>query len=58
MAILETIAQDYPFLRSALIVVPLFLVLWRLWRFTLLPILRPNDPEELPYWIPGKQWHL
>lgn len=28
------------------------LVFWRLWRFTMLPILCPADAEELPYWIP------
>jgi len=27
---------------------------WRLWRFTVLPALKPNEPEELPYWIPCK----
>ncbi|KAH8589197.1 cytochrome P450 [Bisporella sp. PMI_857] len=34
-------------------VAPLIVLLcWRLWRFTLTPILYPNDPRELPYWIP------
>ncbi|KAF2464462.1 cytochrome P450 [Lindgomyces ingoldianus] len=28
------------------------LLLWRIWRFTVLPVLRPNEPKELPYWIP------
>ncbi|PQE32214.1 cytochrome P450 oxidoreductase protein [Rutstroemia sp. NJR-2017a WRK4] len=28
------------------------LVTWRFWRFTLSPILYPDDPKELPYWIP------
>ncbi|KAL3431897.1 cytochrome P450 [Aspergillus tetrazonus] len=27
-------------------------VLWRLWRFTVHPLLQPNLPEELPYTIP------
>lgn len=36
-----------------IVLVPLaLLLLWRLWMFTILPILRPNDPKELPYWIP------
>lgn len=26
-----------------------FLLLWRLWRFTLMPALNPNAPRELPY---------
>ncbi|KAE8383846.1 cytochrome P450 [Aspergillus bertholletiae] len=25
---------------------------WRIWRFTILPLFRPNEPVELPYWIP------
>ncbi|KAM0247338.1 hypothetical protein ACHAQJ_009895 [Trichoderma viride] len=25
---------------------------WRLWRFTVLPLMYPDDPKELPYWIP------
>lgn len=28
--------------------------LWRLWKFTILPRVYPDDPKELPYWIPGK----
>lgn len=30
----------------------LCLLVWRLWRFTVLPMLHPNDPKELPYWMP------
>lgn len=30
------------------------LLLWRLWAFTVLPALYPDDPKELPYWMPGK----
>ncbi|KND88582.1 7-alpha-hydroxycholest-4-en-3-one 12-alpha-hydroxylase [Tolypocladium ophioglossoides CBS 100239] len=29
------------------------LVLWRLWRFTVLPMLYPDQPKEFPHWIPG-----
>lgn len=25
---------------------------WRFWRFTLSPMVHPDDPNELPYWIP------
>ncbi|PWY94542.1 putative cytochrome P450 [Aspergillus sclerotioniger CBS 115572] len=28
------------------------LVTWRLWRFTISPALYPEDPREVPYWIP------
>ena len=27
-------------------------LLWRLWAFTFKPMLRPNEPKPLPYWIP------
>ena len=28
------------------------LLLWRLWRFTIRPAMKPNQPRRLPYWIP------
>ncbi|KAF2190000.1 cytochrome P450 [Zopfia rhizophila CBS 207.26] len=28
------------------------LLSWRIWRFTIQPFFFPNEPEELPYWIP------
>lgn len=32
----------------------IFLLLaWRFWTFTVLPFIRPQEPRELPYWIPG-----
>jgi hypothetical protein len=30
------------------------LAVWRIGRFTVLPIFYPDDPKELPYWIPGE----
>ena len=30
------------------------LLLWRICKFTVLPFLYPDDPKELPYWIPGE----
>ncbi|KAL2808469.1 putative cytochrome P450 [Aspergillus granulosus] len=30
----------------------LCIMVWRLWRFTIRPILHPDEPKELPYWIP------
>lgn len=30
----------------------LTLWLWRIWRFTIRPWLSPEQPRELPYWIP------
>ncbi|TVY19957.1 Prostacyclin synthase [Lachnellula arida] len=28
------------------------LVVWRIWKFSIIPFLYPNDPKELPCWIP------
>lgn len=28
--------------------------LWRFWRFTVYPALHPQEPKELPYWIPSE----
>ncbi|KAM3064745.1 hypothetical protein ACMFMG_005733 [Clarireedia jacksonii] len=42
---------SYPLLKF--VVYGLFtLVTWRFVRFTLIPYFRPNDPKELPYWMP------
>lgn len=37
--------------RDCLLVLALWL-LWRLYAFTFVPYLYPNDPKPLPYWIP------
>lgn len=29
------------------------LLLWRVWAFTIRSALKPDEPPELPYWIPG-----
>ena len=29
---------------------------WRCWRFTITPLLYPNEIKELPYWIPCKSF--
>ena len=29
-------------------------LLWRFWKFSLTPYFYPDEPKELPYWIPGK----
>jgi hypothetical protein len=28
------------------------LLSWRTWKFTLRPLLYPNEPQDLPYWLP------
>lgn len=37
---------------STALVLAVGLVGWRVWNFTLLPLLRPKEIPELPYWIP------
>lgn len=34
------------------IFVAVLLILWRIYRFNIVPLLRPDEPKELPYWIP------
>ena len=41
-----------PYALQAIILLTGSLLLWRLWRFTILPLLEPNQPKRLPYWIP------
>lgn len=31
-----------------------FWATWRFWRFTLYPMLHPDEPKELPYLLPSK----
>lgn len=41
----------------ALLILSLFAslwMLWRLWRFIITPALHPDDPKELPYWVPSE----
>lgn len=30
----------------------LALLVWRIWKFTVLPMIYPELPREFPYWIP------
>lgn len=45
--------QRFPWL-TGLGSVVVCLLIWRLWRFTIAPLLYPGNPKELPYWIPCK----
>ena len=42
-----------------LIVGPLLLVVLliacRIWNFSIVPALYPQEPKEIPYWVPGEQ---
>ena len=41
-----------PYPLQAIILLTGSLLLWRLWKFTILPLFEPNQPKRLPYWIP------
>ena len=49
----ENVQLSYAF--SILSAISASVLIWRLWAFTVLPALRPNEPKEVPYWIPCKQ---
>ncbi|KAL4959538.1 cytochrome P450 [Aspergillus stella-maris] len=36
----------------------LAILMWRIWRFTVQPILHPEEPKEVPYWIPSSKQSL
>lgn len=46
---LDQAAFHAPFILLLLIIAT---SVWRLWTFTLFPWLNPNEPKEMPYWIP------
>ncbi|KAH7304285.1 putative cytochrome P450 [Stachybotrys elegans] len=39
-------------LTKVVVLLLLPLLTWRLWKFTLIPLLHPDRPKEFPYWIP------
>lgn len=50
-------AFDMAYMSGLLKIVACFLapvVLFRIWAFGLKPLLHPDEPKELPYWIPCK----
>ena len=55
--LLDLFASSHPLVGIAatmIAVAGMLFVLWRLWRFTLMPHWRPHEPKELPYWIPSE----
>lgn len=47
---------DFPSLFFIVVLVPVTLLLsWRIWTFTILPALYPQEPKMIPYWIP-REW--
>ncbi|KAM0802922.1 cytochrome P450 [Usnea florida] len=56
-AIFDTVVSTVSFHTSSLLSIVLLsslvaLLVWRLWVFTVIPALYPNDPKEFPYWFP------
>ena len=33
------------------------LLSWRIWRFTIKPLLWPSEIKDLPYWVPCMRYH-
>jgi hypothetical protein len=31
---------------------------WRIWRFTMRPLMVPHEPREVPYWVPCMSSYL
>lgn len=50
-AIVEELTPDVTYAIVPLVAF-ILLLLWRLYRFTITPVLFPHDPKEYPYWIP------
>ncbi|PYH86451.1 cytochrome P450 [Aspergillus uvarum CBS 121591] len=54
-----SVLTDFGFIQDQLSLLHLvesgvvLLVIWRLWRFTVRPLLNPDSPREVPYWIPS-----
>lgn len=43
---------NFSILAVLVLVLIFFLLLWRLWRLTIFPILHPKEAKELLYWYP------
>ena len=46
------IATNVPLVPLLLAGLSFALVLWRVWRFTIRPLLHPDEPKDIPYWTP------
>jgi len=47
-------AYQYTTVPSTVVLLAAGLLIWRFLKFTVIPALYPDDPKELPYWIPCK----
>lgn len=51
--------NDLRHFSTPLMILAIVLVLffaWRVWRFTIEPMMKPGEPRELPYWIPCERF--
>ncbi|KAI1870662.1 uncharacterized protein JN550_005205 [Neoarthrinium moseri] len=51
-AALDMVASTCGSIFGLALLASMMLLLWRAWRFTINPLLHPDEPKELPYWIP------
>lgn len=49
-----TVTQVFldPLVSAIISICLLSYLLWRIWNFTVMPWLRPDEPMPLPYWVP------
>ena len=43
---------ELPTLSLIVVNIGLFLLVWRVWTFTLRPLIWRSEPQYMPYWIP------
>lgn len=46
------IATNVPLVPLLLAGLSFALILWRVWSFTIHPLLHPDEPKDIPYWTP------
>ncbi|PWI72855.1 hypothetical protein PCL_09870 [Purpureocillium lilacinum] len=51
-AVVDLLTRETAFSLLPFLGVGAALLCWRLWRFTIMPVMNPSAPKELPYWIP------
>ncbi|KAI1737525.1 putative cytochrome p450 [Xylaria scruposa] len=49
---ITTVWQDHGTFLRCMAVLLTTTMLWRLWKFSFYPLLHPNEPRELPSWVP------
>ncbi|KAK0721228.1 cytochrome P450 [Apiosordaria backusii] len=49
---ISQIVLPHPILWAVTAALCLVLLSWRIWTFIIVPVLRPDEPKLLPYWVP------